>query len=70
MKSLEGELGRMKTQQDTLRRKIRETHKAHERDNEKRMREVERLRKQMEVSHRRLKELENINMNTLQHTRT
>ena len=62
VKSLEGELGRMKTQQDTLRRKIRETHEAHERDNEKRMREVERLRKQMEVSHRRLKELENINM--------
>ena len=62
VKSLEGELGRMKTQQDTLRRKIRETHEAHERDNEKRMREVERLRKQMEVSHRRLRELENINM--------
>ena len=60
-KALESELGRMRIQQETLRKKIKHSTDLHERENERRKKELERFRKLVESKQKKVQELQSIN---------
>ena len=60
-KALESELGRMRIQQDTLRKKVKHSTDVHEKENERRKKELERFRKLVESKQKKVQELQSIN---------